>query len=160
VSAARSKGADKGATYHTLKEQLRSLLDPSPGFVGAMATTAALIRQAFPHYYWVGFYLPGADGSLMIGPYQGPLACLRLPPGKGVCGAAVTARKTIVVPDVHAFAGHIACDPRAMSEIVVPLLHGGRLRAVLDVDSAEPAAFDLIDQVGLEEMAKLVAAIP
>jgi GAF domain-containing protein len=156
------RGAERGGkaeAYEALREQLRRLLDPSPGFLAGMATTAALLRGTFAHFFWVGFYVPAEDGSLVVGPYQGPLACLKLPPGKGVCGAAAKAGRTILVPDVHAFPGHIACDPRARSEIVVPVIHDKRLKAVLDVDCAEPNAFDLIDQVGLEELVRILAPV-
>jgi GAF domain-containing protein len=124
-----------------------------------MATTVALLRGAFAHFFWMGFYVPAEDGSLVVGPYQGPLACILLPPGKGVCGQAARTRRSIIVPDVRAFPGHIACDPRARSEIVVPVLNGKELRAVLDVDCAEPNGFDMLDQVGLEELVRLLAPL-
>jgi GAF domain-containing protein len=124
--------------------------------MAAMATAAGLLKETFDHCSWVGFYVAEEDGSLVIGPYQGPVACMNILPGKGVCGAAAESRRTVVVPDVHAFPGHIACDPRSRSEIVVPLLAGSRLVAVLDADSHEPAAFDEADRNGLEAIARLV----
>lgn len=105
----------------------------------------------------MGFYLPLPDGSLVVGPYQGPLACIRLPAGKGVCQAAAVSRRTVIVPDVHAFPGHIACDSRSRSEIVVPVLQRERLLAVLDADSHLPDAFTAADQRGLEDVAACLA---
>ena len=150
--------AEKEAMYAPVREQLAAVLDACPDAVAAMASVAALLKAAFDHVSWVGFYLPESDGSLRVGPFQGPLACLRLPPGRGVCGAAARQRKTILVPDVAAFPGHIACDPHARSEIVVPVLKEGELVAVLDVDSARPAAFDGIDRNHLEAIASLLSA--
>jgi GAF domain-containing protein len=152
-------GGAKAQAYALVQQQLRSLLDGCPGFVAAMATTAALLKDTFDHVSWVGFYLPAADGALVIGPYQGPLACIRLPEGKGVCQAASSSRRTVLVPDVHAFPGHIACDARSRSEIVVPVVSAGRLRAVLDVDSHLPAAFDEDDRRGLEAVAEALARV-
>jgi GAF domain-containing protein len=151
-------GEGKAHAYALALAQLRSVLDGCPGPVAAMASTAALLKDAFDAFSWVGFYLPAGDGALVVGPYQGPLACLRLAPGKGVCGAAFASRRTIVVPDVHAFPGHIACDTTSRSEIVVPLVAGGRGLGVLDVDSHLPAAFDDEDRRGLEAVAGVVAA--
>ena len=121
-----------------------------------MATVAAVLKDRLDHVSWVGFYLPEEDGSLRVGPYQGPVASTRLPPGQGVCGAAARSRASLVVPDVTAFEGHIACDPRSRSEIVVPLLAGDRLRAILDLDSDRPAAFDETDRLGLEAVAAML----
>jgi len=154
---AREPGTSRAATYALVVEQVRALLEGGPGVVAAMASSAALLKDTFDHFSWVGFYLPDADGSLVVGPYQGPLACIRLPAGQGVCGAAATARKTVVVPDVDAFAGHIACDARSRSEIVVPVVRDGRLLAVLDVDSHLPDAFTGEDREGLEALAGLLA---
>lgn len=151
------EGRAKAEAYALVAEQLRSLLDPKPGLVAAMATAAGLLKESFDHCSWVGFYVATEDGSLVIGPYQGPVACMRILPGKGVCGAAAASRRTVVVPDVHAFPGHIACDPRSRSEIVVPVLAGKRLLAVLDADSHEPSAFDDADRKGLEAVALLVS---
>jgi len=154
---AREPGTSRAATYALVVEQVRALLEGCPGVVAAMASISALLKDTFDHFSWVGFYLPDADGSLVVGPYQGPLACIRLPAGQGVCGAAATARKTVVVPDVDAFAGHIACDARSRSEIVVPVVRDGRLLAVLDVDSHLPDAFTGEDREGLEALAGLLA---
>jgi len=155
-----SGGGGKDAAYATLREQLASLLEGLPDPVARMATAAALLKDSLADVTWAGFYLARPDGSLLVGPYQGPLACIVLPPGKGVCGAAARDRRTVVVEDVHAFPDHIACDPRSRSEIVVPLLRDGALVGVLDLDSDRPGAFDETDARHLEAMAALVAGTP
>jgi GAF domain-containing protein len=147
----------KEEAYAAVRDQLAALLADCPDFVAAMATVAAVLKDNLDHVFWVGFYLPEPDGSLRVGPYQGPVAGARLPAGQGVCGAAARSRTTVVVPDVAAFEGHIACDPRSKSEIVVPVLAGERLRAVLDLDSDATAAFDEVDRRWLESIAALVA---
>jgi len=152
-----------GATsreYDEVVAQVASLVSDTPDFVAAMASVAALLKDRFGHFFWVGFYRPAADGSLVVGPYQGPLACVRLPQGKGVCHACYTRRETIVVPDVHAVEDHIACDPRSRSEIVVPVLDSLQVRCVLDVDSEELDAFDEHDRAGLERIATILASVP
>jgi L-methionine (R)-S-oxide reductase len=146
----------KQEAYATARDQLAALLPDCPDLVAAMATVAAVLKHNLDHVLWVGFYLPEPDGSLRVGPYQGPLAGVRLPPGQGVCGAVARSRESLVVPDVAEFEGHIACDPRARSEIVVPVLAGGELRAVLDVDSDRPAAFDEVDRTWLEAITALL----
>ncbi len=146
--------ADKHARYATLRQEIRSVIAGEPSDVARYASAASLLANAFPEtFLWTGFYLVDrAKGDeLVVGPYQGTLGCLRIVFGKGVCGAAAATRETVLVPDVHAFPGHIACDSRSNSEIVVPVLaRDGSLAAVLDVDSAQFAAFDAIDQAGLE----------
>ena len=144
---------DKAAQYAQVARDIRAVLDGEPDRTARMATVASMLTQAFEHYFWAGFYVvdPEKPGELVVGPYQGTLGCLRIPFGKGVCGTAAAKRKTIVVEDVHAFDGHIACDSRSNSEIVVPVLDGaGELIAVFDVDSTEFAVFDEADQAGLE----------
>lgn len=131
---------DKGACYRLLGGQL-----------------AALIYQALPDLNWAGFYLY-KQGMLVLGPFQGMPACVRIPLSRGVCGAAARERRTQVVPDVHAFPGHIACDAASRSEIVVPLLDGDRLLGVLDVDSPLPGRFDESDREGLEALARRLTA--
>jgi len=114
-----------------------------------------MLAQAFEHFFWAGFYLvdPDKGDELVVGPYQGTLGCLRIAFGRGVCGAAAAGRRTLIVPDVEAFPGHIACDSRSKSEIVVPVFGpGGELFGVFDVDAAEPAAFDEIDAAGIERI--------
>jgi len=147
----------RSAEYETVAAQVTALVEDAPGFVAALASTAALLNDTFEHYFWVGFYLPEDDGSLTVGPYQGPLACMRIPKGKGVCGAVAERREPILVPDVHAYADHIACDSRSRSELVVPVVRGNELLAVLDVDSDQLDAFDETDRIGLVTVARLLA---
>jgi len=146
--------SDKPERYAVVRREIAAVIAGEPNHIARYATTVCLLVQAFgPRFFWTGFYVadPEKPGELVVGPYQGTLGCLRIPFGKGVCGAAAARRETVLVPDVHAFPGHIACDSRSQSEIVVPVFDGdGRLAAVLDVDSADLAAFDAIDQAGLE----------
>jgi GAF domain-containing protein len=146
--------ADKAARYEVVRREIAAVIAGEPSHTARFATAASLLVQAFaPRFFWTGFYVvdPAKGDELVVGPYQGTLGCLRIPFGKGVCGAAAARRETVLVEDVHAFPGHIACDSRSQSEIVVPVFHrDGSLAAVLDVDSAEPAAFDVVDQAGLE----------
>ncbi len=148
----------KREAYATVHSQLASLLEECPDPVSALSTTAALLHTSFDHFFWTGFYLAARDGSgdLVIGPYQGPLACQRIEKGRGVCGAAAERRETILVPDVHAFPGHIACSSDSKSEIVVPLIEAGEVVGVLDVDSDQPDAFDEVDREGLKEAVRLL----
>lgn len=145
---------DRAARYAALRADLRAVITGEPDRVARLATAASLLASAFaPRFFWTGFYLVdrARPDELVIGPYQGTMGCLRIPFSKGVCGASAASRRTLVVPDVHAFPGHIACDSRSMSEIVVPLLDAaGRLVGVLDVDSTEPDAFNTVDARGLE----------
>jgi L-methionine (R)-S-oxide reductase len=153
--------ADKAARYAEVGEQIASVLQGEPDRVARMATVAAMLKQAFAHYFWSGFYVvdPDKADELVVGPYQGTLGCLRIAFGRGVCGAAASSRRTQIVEDVHAFPGHIACDSRSLSEIVVPVLDPhGRLIAVFDVDAMELAAFDETDALGLERILKDVFA--
>ena len=142
--------------YENLLIELPSLLEGERNQVARYATCAALLAQTFqPRFFWTGFYLidPLKPDELVVGPYQGTLGCLRIPFGKGVCGVAAAERKTQLVPDVHAFPGHIACDSRSNSEIVVPVFDpSGALTGVLDVDSTEYDAFDEVDQHYLERL--------
>ncbi|MHC4930958.1 MAG: GAF domain-containing protein [Planctomycetota bacterium] len=148
------KESSKERHYRTVRTQLSELVPTGTERVSAMATAAALLKARLPYFFWVGFYLAMDDGALGVGPYQGPVACLRLPPGEGVCGESASRKATVVVPDVHAHAGHIACDPRSRSEIVVPLIdREGRVRALLDVDSDRPNAFSDVDRSQLEAIA-------
>ena len=144
------RGRDKRAAYAELQAMQHALLAGHDDVVAGMATTSALLHHAFGHL-WTGFYRVVAPGLLRVGPYQGTLGCLDITIGRGVCGTAAAERRTLVVPDVHAFPGHITCDARSRSEIVVPVFDAaGTLIAVLDIDSAEPAAFDDADREGLE----------
>ena len=152
-------GSAREAAYLTIRGRLETQLRGCGDLVAAMATAAAVLKEGLDHLFWVGFYLPEPDGSLRVGPYQGPPAGIRLPAGEGVCGAAVRERRTILVPDVHTFPGHIACDLRSRSEIVVPVLSGDRLLAVLDADSNRTDAFGEIDRVHLEAVAEMLVAL-
>ncbi|SFS50295.1 GAF domain-containing protein [Brevundimonas viscosa] len=154
--------ADKAERYAELEDEILAVLDGEPDRVARMATVASMLADAFPAFFWTGFYVvDSAKGNeLVVGPYQGTLGCLRIPFGRGVCGAAAATGTTQIVEDVHAFPGHIACDSRSASEIVVPVSDAdGRLIAVLDVDAVEKAAFDAVDAAALERlMAKVFAA--
>ena len=157
--------SDKAAGYRELDEQLAALLAGERDLIANTANAAALLYGALPDLNWAGFYLlrPSAGGSaqeLALGPFQGKPACVRIALGRGVCGTAAAARRTQLVPDVHAFPGHIACDAASNSEIVVPLLRGEALLGVLDLDSPKFGRFDAIDQAGLERIvATLVASL-
>jgi len=140
--------ATKADQYLELKSQLAALLEGETDGLANAANFSALLYQTLPALNWVGFYLL-RDRELVLGPFQGKLACVRIALGRGVCGSAAERRETIVVPDVHAFPGHIACDAASRSEVVVPLLHGRRLLGVLDLDSPEPGRFDDDDARGL-----------
>ena len=142
----------KAARYAALAEEIASVLDGETNLTARFATVAAMLAQGFEHFFWVGFYLvdPMKPDELVVGPYQGTLGCLRIAFGRGVCGAAAAERRTLIVPDVEAFPGHIACDARSKSEIVAPVLDGeGALLGVLDVDAEALAAFDEADAEGL-----------
>ncbi|MDB5475089.1 MAG: hypothetical protein JWP49_600 [Phenylobacterium sp.] len=147
----------KAARYAVVAGEIAAVLEGEPNLTARMATVASMLAASFDDFYWTGFYVvdPDKPGELVVGPYQGTLGCLRIAFGRGVCGTAAATRQTQVVADVHAFPGHIACDSRAASEIVVPVLDpSGALIAVFDVDSARPAAFDALDAEGLERILK------
>ncbi|WP_419321048.1 GAF domain-containing protein [Caulobacter sp. ErkDOM-E] len=153
----KTLAADKSARYAEVAAEIASVLDGEPNVTARMATVASMLANSFDHYFWTGFYVvdPQKDRELVVGPYQGTLGCLRIAFGRGVCGAAAETGQTQLVADVHAFPGHIACDSRSESEVVVPVFDkAGRLIAVFDVDSDKPAAFDAIDQQGLETILK------
>lgn len=153
---ASAAAAALGARYRRLQEQLAELFLKTGDPVARMATASAVLHHKQPHFFWTGFYRL-LDGKLVVGPYQGPLACAVLPGPDGVCWAAVTRGESIVVPDVHAFPGHVACDARSRSEIVVPVRDAtGAVVAVLDVDSDQPGAFGEVDRVGLEAIVALL----
>src|SRR5689334_24008513 len=151
----------KPDAYAQLAEQIDAVLAGIDDPVAGMATVSCLVHHAFGHL-WTGFYrVVEPDRLLRVGPYQGTLGCLEIAFGKGVCGTAAAERRTVVVEDVHAFPGHIACDARSRSEIVVPVLDAsGALLAVLDVDSDRPAAFDDVDREALEQMVSWFARVP
>jgi L-methionine (R)-S-oxide reductase len=143
---------DQAGDYTQLAEELVGLLKGENDFVANAANTSALIFDALPDLNWTGFYLL-KKGELVVGPFQGKPACVRIALGKGVCGTAAAERKTIIVPDVDAFPGHIACDGASRSEIVVPLMKGQKLLGVLDLDSPRLARFNEGDARGLERLA-------
>lgn len=147
--------------YAQLLEMQALLLEGSDDPIAAMATTCTLLHHAFGHL-WTGFYRVVEPGVLLrVGPYQGSLGCLDIRFGRGVCGTAAAERRTVVVEDVHAFPGHITCDPRSRSEIVVPVFDAsGALIAVLDIDSSVPAAFTEVDKTGLEALVACFARPP
>jgi L-methionine (R)-S-oxide reductase len=141
-------GGSKTATYRQLREQMSALIAGEGDGLANAANMAALLYEALPNLNWAGFYfLRGRE--LVLGPFQGKVACVRIALGKGVCGAAAEGRETMIVPDIHEFPGHIACDSASRSEIVVPLIQGGRLLGVLDLDSPLLARFDQVDADGL-----------
>lgn len=147
------RGLPRADAYRQLEAHVRTVLDGVDDDIAAMATISALVHHAFGHL-WTGFYRVVEPGVLLrVGPYQGTLGCLDIRIGRGVCGTAAAERRTLVVSDVHAFPGHITCDARSRSEIVVPVFdRAGDLLAVFDVDSSEPAAFDDVDRAGLERI--------
>ena len=153
-TAKRYEFRDKAADYAQLAEELSGLLSGESDFVANAANTTALIFDALPDLNWTGFYFLKGD-ELVVGPFQGKPACVRIALGKGVCGTAAVQRRTIVVPDVEAFPGHIACDAASRSEIVVPLIAGRELLGVLDLDSPKLARFDEGDARGLERLAAI-----
>jgi GAF domain-containing protein len=149
---------DKQSLYRRLQRQIASLHGEADDAISVMANTVAALHEALACASWTGFYRVVAPDLLRVGPFQGPVACVEIPFGRGVCGAAAETLRTQVVPDVHAFPGHIACDARARSEIVVPVLDvQRRLVAVLDIDSHQPASFDEEDRVGLESIVAVLA---
>lgn len=144
----------KDKIYDELESRLRALLEGETDVVARMANAAALIHQTFG-FWWTGFYRV-VDGELILGPFQGPVACMHIPYGRGVCGTSWKEQRTVVVPDVELFPGHIACSSESRSEIVVPVRRDGIIVAVLDIDSRELATFDDVDAVRLERLVQLV----
>lgn len=149
--------SDKQRAYAELEQQLRALLHGERDFIANAANTAALLWHSLPDLNWAGFYRL-AGNELVLGPFQGKPACVRIKLGKGVCGTAAAMRKTVLVPNVHEFPGHIACDAESKSEIVVPLVKDGQLLGVLDLDSPKLNRFDAADQAGLERLAAVLVA--
>lgn len=140
--------------YQSLLPQIKGLLEGEPDLVANLANTVAALKEQFK-WLWVGFYLV-KDGELVLGPFQGPVACTRIKKGKGVCGASWAQAATLIVPDVEKFPGHIACSSLSKSEIVVPVIRNGEVIAVLDVDSEENDQFDKTDQHFLEQIIQLI----
>ena len=149
----------KEEAYHWAAGQVRSKVKKHIDVVATLANTAAILKERLPHFFWVGFYtVKGND--LILGPFQGPPACVMLSLDNGVCAASIGSKKTIIVPNVNEFPGHITCDARSKSEIVVPLFDStGNLKAVLDVDSDRFNDFDQTDERGLETISQLLTPI-
>ncbi len=143
----------KTAFYDSLLAQLTGLVEGEPDLIANLSNISALLNLALSDLNWVGFYLLRSSDELVLGPFQGKPACIRIPVGKGVCGTAVATAQIQRVADVHAFAGHIACDGASNSEIVLPIFHHGKVVAVLDIDSPLFDRFDVEDQIGLERVA-------
>ncbi|MHC0037346.1 GAF domain-containing protein [Pseudoneobacillus sp. C159] len=142
---------NKEENYELVKKQLIALIEDEKSQIANLSNASALLNQFLDRINWVGFYL--MDGNeLVLGPFQGLPACVRIPVGRGVCGTAVAKKETIVVEDVHQFPGHIACDAASLSEIVIPLVKNGEIIGVLDIDSPEKARFDEVDKQKLEEI--------
>jgi GAF domain-containing protein len=144
------ESATKSERYDTIIPQIEALIKGEPDLYANLANISAALKEAFG-FFWVGFYLV-KDEQLVLGPFQGPIACTRINPGKGVCGTAWVEKKTLLVPDVEAFPGHIACSAATKSEIVVPVFKGGEVTMVLDVDSDQSDDFDAVDQEYLERL--------
>ena len=144
----------KQEQYTLAIQQIEAVIDGENDTIANMANSAAVLHQTFG-FWWTGFYIVRGE-ELVLGPFQGPVACTRIRKGRGVCGTAWEQGRTIVVPDVHPFIGHIACSSESQSEIVVPLMADGRVTAVLDIDSRETAAFDDTDRCRLEQVAALL----
>lgn len=149
-------GLTKAELYRQLCEAAQALTSGEPDGIANMANVAALLWQFLPELNWAGFYRMG-EGELVLGPFMGRPACIRIPLGIGVCGTAAASGRTQLVTDVHAFPGHIACDAASQSELVVPVIRGGAVIAVIDLDSPVPARFDSDDAAGLEALAKHLA---
>ena len=141
--------------YRMICEQAAGLREAEPWYVAALSNLSALVMDTLTDLNWAGFYLM-KDGRLVVGPFQGKPACIHIDPGKGVCGMAVLRNETVVVPDVHLFPGHIACDGASESEIVIPVRENGQVRAVMDIDSPVKNRFSGEDRAGLEALAKVI----
>ena len=150
---------DKAGAYRELAASLEALLSGERDRTACAANMAALIYWSLPDLNWVGFYfVEPSSGDLVVGPFQGKPACVRIPPGRGVCGTAAASGRTLIVSDVHEFPGHIACDAASNSEIVVPVVSAGALAGVLDLDSPRLARFDESDAAGLERLVEIFVA--
>ena len=141
--------------YPMLCRQAMEIIDVDPFYVPSFSNLSALLMSSLPDLNWAGFYLLHGD-MLVVGPFQGKPACVHIPEGKGVCGAAMAADKTLNVPDVHAFPGHIACDSASRSEIVIPLHRDGKPAGVLDLDSPEAGRFSAEDEAGLTQLCRMI----
>ena len=144
--------------YQLLAAQAEEMLKTEPWYTAALSNLSALMMETLPDLNWAGFYLL-RNGRLVVGPFQGKPACIHIAPGKGVCGTALARGETTVVPDVHQFPGHIACDGASESEIVIPIRSGGRIRGVLDIDSPVKDRFSPEDRAGLEELVRKIGEL-
>ena len=147
-------GESKEERYASLLPQVESVLEGEPDQIARMANVAAMLHETF-HFWWTGFYRV-VDNELVLGPFQGPMACTRIRKGRGVCGTAWAEARSQVVPDVDQFPGHIACSSASRSEIVVPLMREGEVVGVLDIDSEKLSTFDETDRLWLERIAKII----
>ena len=147
-------GQTKQEKYETLLPQIASVIEDEPDMIANMANVAAMLHETF-RFWWTGFYRVQGE-QLVLGPFQGPLACTRIAKGRGVCGTAWQEAQTLVVKDVHQFPGHIACSSASQSEIVVPILKDDVVIGVLDIDSEKPALFDEVDAFYLEQVVKIL----
>ena len=152
------EAADKPSLYRDIASALEGLVTGEPDGIANMANAASLIWESLPDINWVGFYR-NVDGELVLGPFQGRPACIRIPFGTGVCGVAAQTREVQLVEDVHAFPGHIACDSASNSEIVVPILRDGELLAVLDIDSPSHGRFDVDDRAGCVRLGEILSRV-
>jgi len=141
--------------YQLLAEQAKGILEAEPWYVSALSNLSSLIASSLPDLNWAGFYL-FRNGKLTVGPFQGKPACIHIAPGKGVCGTAAAGNETVLVPDIHQFPGHIACDSTSVSEIVIPIHADGKVAAVLDIDSPVRNRFTPEDREGLEKLVRLI----
>ncbi|MCM3673577.1 GAF domain-containing protein [Peribacillus simplex] len=146
----------KEKNYELVQKQLLALIEDETNRIANLSNAAALLNQFLDEINWVGFYLY-EEGQLILGPFQGLPACVRIPMGKGVCGTSAATEKTLRIEDVHQFPGHIACDAASRSEIVIPLMKDGKLYGVLDIDSPVTDRFDEMDQQGLEKFAEILS---
>ena len=144
----------KEEQYESLLPQIKALLEGEPDLIANLANIAGALKEQF-NWLWIGFYLV-KDGELVLGPFQGPVACTRIKKGKGVCGTSWAQSKTLIVPDVEKFPGHIACSSLSRSEIVIPIIRNNKVLGVLDADSIEPDQYDNIDQDYLEQVTELI----
>jgi GAF domain-containing protein len=150
------KKGNRQAVYQSLLPQIKILIEGEKNLVANLANISAALRQAFG-FFWVGFYLIDSDDELVLGPFQGDIACTRIQKGKGVCGTSWYKQQTIIVPNVAEFPGHIACSSQSKSEIVVPIIKNNKVKMILDVDSHLLNDFNDIDKTYLEELAQIIA---
>lgn len=147
----------KASEYHLTNAQLEAIIGDEANLIANLSNAAALLFTNLKEINWAGFYLfEPASGELVLGPFQGNVACIRIPVGRGVCGTSFETKQTLIVPDVHQFAGHIACDAKSQSEIVVPLLKGNHLIGILDIDAPIQNRFDEDDQAALEKFVQIL----